>query len=150
MLPEMFNIVGFHIPKEMSTSHNLQSLDTITKHHDNIIYSSLRSNEGDENIDRMLDDFQKNECNFKEMSEQLLPSEVRTILRSEDELSQILDKNLSSIQQSTSSTVRIFSLLFRLAPGSFGGEVWNWLEEKRARTRIAEKPLSGKVLLEST
>ena len=88
MIPEMFNIVGFHIPHERSLSQNLQGLENNKKHHDSRIYSSLKTKEEDEKIDKIMNDFEKNECHLENILEQLLPSEVRIILRSEDELSQ--------------------------------------------------------------
>ena len=88
MLPEMFNIVGFHIPNKRSLSQNLQGLENIKKHHDNRIYSSLRTKEEDVKIDKIMNNFVEKECNLDNIIDQLLPSEVRIILRSEDELSQ--------------------------------------------------------------
>jgi hypothetical protein len=88
MLPEMFNIVGFHIPNERCLSQNLQSLENNKKRHDNRIYSSLRTKEEDEKIEKIMNGFEKNKCHLDNMLDQLLPSEVRIILRSEDELSQ--------------------------------------------------------------
>ena len=76
----MFDIVGFHIP------HIFQKL---TKHtcHDTRLYSKLRTEEENDQIEKFMSSSEKIDIDLKNM---LLPSDVRTILRSEDELSQAI------------------------------------------------------------
>ena len=80
MIPEMFNIVGFHIP------HIFQKL---TKHncHDTRLYSKLRTKEENDKIEKFMSTSEKREI---DLANNLLPSDVRIILRSEDELSQAI------------------------------------------------------------
>merc|ERR1711892_354304 len=89
MLPEMFNLVGFHIPSEVMTQNSQNS--KIRENHvclDNRLYSSLKSKEENEKIEKFLSDFEPRHSDSENILEKLLPSDVRTILRSEDELSQ--------------------------------------------------------------
>merc|ERR1711892_266507 len=89
MLPEMFNLVGFHIPSEVMTQNSQNSKNK--ENHvclDNRLYSGLKSEEEKGKIEKFLSDFEPRHSDSENILENLLPSDVRTILRSEDELSQ--------------------------------------------------------------
>ena len=62
MIPEMFNIVGFHIP------HIFQKL---TKHtcHDTRMYSKLRTKEENDQIEKFMSTSEKREIDLTQCSE---------------------------------------------------------------------------------
>ena len=98
MVAEMFNIVGFHIPKVIATKHQktlAEKLKISNPHqslgHDQRIYSRLRTAEDIAKCNKFSSDKLSREDYLDRIVTDLSPSDVRTIIRSEDELSQTQD-----------------------------------------------------------
>ena len=92
MVAEMLNIVGFHIPRAVATRNQefwkvnftLDDFDSNNIGHDPKIYSALRTEEDEIKTKRVIE----NPALLEEILDNLSPSDVRTLLISEDELSQ--------------------------------------------------------------
>ena len=87
MVAEMFNIVGFHTPSIPENEENFKEIKKCSPY-DNRLYSSLKANEEQNKIERFSSQHFSRECYLEKILENLSPSDVRTILRSEDEFSQ--------------------------------------------------------------
>ena len=92
MVAEMFNIVGFHVPtavakkqqKMVKEKLNLKDFKRGNIGHDPRLYSKLRAEE-----DMIKEkEFTGNSDNLNKILDEISPSDVRTIIRSEDELTQ--------------------------------------------------------------
>ena len=96
MVAEMFNIVGFHIPRGIASKHqkavkmklNLEEFNIKDIGHDAKIYSKLRTEEDIMKTNKFHSENLIGEDNHEKILENLSPSDVRTIIRSEDELTQ--------------------------------------------------------------
>ena len=87
MVAEMFNIVGFHTPNIPENQDNFKNIKKFSPY-DNRFYSSLKSSEEQHKIERFSSQYFSRECYLEKILYNLTPSDVRIILRSEDELSQ--------------------------------------------------------------
>jgi len=81
MLAEMFNIVGFHMPRG-------SAIQNLTIKHDSRLYSRLETKEGQDKIHCFKSSPLGREFYLENILEELSPFDVRTILRSAEELSQ--------------------------------------------------------------
>ena len=96
MVAEMFNIVGFHIPKEIGYKHNkvvkkklnLAKFGISNIGYDDKMYSKLKSEEDLIKLNKFTSNDLSHEKDIENILDDLSPSDVRTIIRSEDEISQ--------------------------------------------------------------
>ena len=95
MVAEMFNIVGFHIPKVIAAKHQKAIEDKLkisrseqSLGHDHRVYSRKRNKEDIAKTDQFARDELCREDYLDRILSDLSPADVRTIIRAEDELSQ--------------------------------------------------------------
>ena len=98
MVAEMFNILGFHIPKAITSKHQKAIEDKLkldhsdqSLGHDHRIYSRLRNKEDIAKQEKFSCAALKSDDYKERILDNLSPADIRILLRAEDELSQTCD-----------------------------------------------------------